>query len=295
MQAQQETPGALTVQAPAKLNLFLEVLGKRPDGYHEIATLMLAIGLYDQLEIEEDGSGQLTLTCDQPQLSCGEDNLVMKAARLLKERSGTARGARMHLTKRIPMAAGLAGGSSDAAAALGGLDRLWALGQSTGQLAELAAQLGSDVPFFLSGPAAWCTGRGEQITPVKPGTALWFVLVCPAAGLGTADVYRRVKVPDSPLDGAELQRVFAAGDIEEIGRRLHNRLQAPAEELCPEVSRARDMLGQLGPAGVLMSGSGSTVFALCRSRPDAERVALGLRHGSEAGARPRVFLVQGCS
>src|SRR5205807_9808037 len=136
-------------------------LHKRPDGYHEIATLMVAIRLMDTLVFKEEPD--LRLGCNRPDLSTGPDNLIMRAAKLLRERTGCTRGAHIHLVKRIPMAAGLAGGSTDAAAALWGLSRLWGLRMSTGELAKLGAELGSDVPFFFHTPAAWCTGRGEKV------------------------------------------------------------------------------------------------------------------------------------
>src|SRR5262249_39972994 len=138
---------AVVVWAPAKVNLYLEVLGERPDGYHEVATLMVAVSLYDTLEIKEDASADVRLRCDHPTLSTGPDNLVCRAAALLRQRTGWQRGAELRLVKRIPLAAGLAGGSTDAAAALAGLNRLWKLGLARPELAALGAELGSDVAF----------------------------------------------------------------------------------------------------------------------------------------------------
>src|SRR5438045_8162621 len=155
----------LVVRAPAKVNLFLEVLSKRPDGYHEIATLMVAIRLMDTLVFKEEPD--LRLGCNRPDLSTGPDNLVLRAARLLQKRTACTRGAHIRLVKRIPMAAGLAGGSTDAAATLAGLDRLWQVGKSAGELAALSSEIGSDIPFFFRTPAAWCTGRGEVVTAVN--------------------------------------------------------------------------------------------------------------------------------
>jgi 4-diphosphocytidyl-2-C-methyl-D-erythritol kinase len=293
---------ALVVWAPAKVNLFLEVLARRPDGYHEIATLMVTVSLYDTLEFKEDTSGLIRLHCDQPDLSTGPDNLVVHAAELLRQRSGCTRGAHIGLVKRIPLAAGLAGGSTDAAAALVGLNQLWGLGLADVELAALAAELGSDVPFFFAAPAAWCTGRGEKVAPLALGRPLWLLLVCPGFGLATAEVYRGVKVPPNPLTGAEIRAAVAAGDVEEVGRRLHNRLQEPAERLNAEVAEVRAGLEELAPAGALMSGSGSSVFALCRDHDEAVRLAHKLSPGPEqenaAGPPPRVgwkmFLVRSC-
>src|SRR5437868_13034664 len=138
----------VVVWAPAKVNLHLEILGKRPDGFHQLETLMVAVNLRDTLVLRDDPSGQLSLRCDRAELSCGPDNLILKAAELLRETTGCQRGARIRLVKRIPVAAGLAGGSTDAAAALSGLNRLWDLGLPTERLVDLSAGLGSDVAFF---------------------------------------------------------------------------------------------------------------------------------------------------
>jgi 4-diphosphocytidyl-2-C-methyl-D-erythritol kinase len=280
--------------APAKVNLYLEVLAKRADGYHEIATLMAAVSLYDTLEFKEEDSGDIRLGCDHPALPTGPDNLVSRAAALLRQHTGCGRGARIRLVKRIPLAAGLAGGSTDAAATLAGLNRLWGLGLTRAELAALGAELGSDVAFFFSTPAAWCTGRGERVAPLKLGRPLDLVLVCPPAGLATAEVYRGVQVPDVPQTGEEVRRAAREGDVEELGRRLHNRLQEPAERLCPVVAALHRRLGSLKPAGQLMSGSGSSLFALCRDRREALRIARALRHGPDEGVSPSVYLVRSC-
>src|SRR5439155_4129529 len=181
--------GALVMQAPAKVNLFLEVLAKRPDGYHNIETLMVAVNLFDTLKFREEPGGEIRLTCKHPDLSTGSDNLVNRAAALLKQQTGCEKGARIALTKRIPLAAGLAGGSSDAAATLVGLNRLWKLGLTRARLMALAKELGSDVAFFFSAPAAWCTGRGERVTPLRLRRPLWFVLAVLQKGLSSERVY----------------------------------------------------------------------------------------------------------
>jgi 4-diphosphocytidyl-2-C-methyl-D-erythritol kinase len=196
--------------------------------------------------------------------------------------------------KRIPLAAGLAGGSTDAAAALAGLNRLWRLNLSRDDLKTLGAELGSDVPFFFATPAAWCTGRGEQVTPAAVKGPLHLVLACPPMGLATADVYRAVTVPAQPRDGTPLLAAAAEGNVEELGRLLHNRLQPVAERLCPALADLRARLEQLRPAGVLMSGSGTSWFALCRNPDEALRVARGLRSGPEERSGPRVFRVHSC-
>jgi 4-diphosphocytidyl-2-C-methyl-D-erythritol kinase len=270
----------VVVWTPAKVNLFLEVLGKRPDGYHEIATLMVAIRLYDTLVFRS--APELMLRCSNPQLSPGPDNLVLRAAKLLQERTACQRGASIRLIKRIPMAAGLAGGSADAAATLLGLNDLWKLGRSDAALAKIGAEIGSDIPFFFDTPAAWCTGRGEIVAPVQLPIPLDFVLLCPTFGMPTAAVYKNVAVPPVPTSGDAIRAAFAQADVDLIGKLLHNRLQTAAESLDPRIAEYARMLAEAAPAGSLMSGSGSTLFALCRSPDDADRVAASLKTRTKA-------------
>jgi 4-diphosphocytidyl-2-C-methyl-D-erythritol kinase len=287
-------PDTVRVLAPAKLNLFLEVLGRRPDGYHEVATLLVAIDLTDVLDFAPAASGDLSLTCDDPALPTGPENLVLRAAGHLRAEAGSTAGATIRLTKRIPSAAGLGGGSSDAAATLVGLNELWKLGLSPATLARLGAELGSDVPFFLDGPAAWCTGRGEVVTPVPAGPGLDLVLVQPPQGLATADVYRRANVPATPADGSAARAALAAGDVEALGKALFNRLQEPAFALAPAVADTYRRVAGAGAAGALMTGSGSCLFALCRSPAEARRVHDDLSCGWAPGdvTAPRTFLVR---
>jgi 4-diphosphocytidyl-2-C-methyl-D-erythritol kinase len=272
----------VVVWAPAKVNLFLEVLGKQPDGYHDIATLMVGLRLFDTLVFRDQAVSEITLHCYSRQLSAGPDNLVWRAAELLKERSGCKRGVHIRLVKRIPMAAGLAGGSTDAAATLLGLNRLWQLGLSDADLATLSAELGSDIPFFFHLPAAWCTGRGEIATPLELGTPLDFVLLCPAFGMPTAAVYKKVSIQAPPVSGDAIRLAIEKGDVDSVGRFMHNRLQQAAESLEPRIAEYAQMLADAAPAGQMMSGSGSTLFALCRSSEDAQRVAAKLKTRSKA-------------
>jgi len=287
-------PYTVRALASAKVNLFLEVLGKRPDGFHEIATLMLAIDLADVLDFGPSTGPAVSLTCDDPALATGPENLVLKAANRLRAETGCALGATIHLRKRIPWAAGLGGGSSDAAATLEGLNELWKLGLSQADLARIGSELGSDVPFFLNGPAAWCTGRGELVGPVPIGLPLDLILVKPPEGLATAEVYRRLKVPANPMFGEAVKSALASGDVVALGRTLHNRLQEPAFELSPTVAGWHRRLSAMGTAGVLMSGSGSCLFALCRNPSEAQQVHDDLSSGlaSEGLLSTRVFHVR---
>jgi 4-diphosphocytidyl-2-C-methyl-D-erythritol kinase len=266
----------VVVWTPAKVNLFLEVLGNRPDGYHEIATLMVAVRLYDTLVFRAESSPALTLGCSESRLSAGLDNLVLRSAKLLQDRTGCKRGANIRLVKRIPMAAGLGGGSTDAAATFLGLNRLWQLGLSDDDLAKLGGEIGTDVPFFFHAPAAWCTGRGEIVTSLELPVPLNFLLLCPAFGMATASVYKNVVVPPTPVSGDAIRQAVQKGDVDYIGQLLHNRLQLAAEKLDPRIAEYARMLVETKPAGCLMSGSGSTLFALCRSADEAGRVAASL-------------------
>jgi 4-diphosphocytidyl-2-C-methyl-D-erythritol kinase len=284
---------ALVVAAPAKLNLFLEILRKRPDGYHDLESLMLAVDLYDTLEIRSQPRGEITLTCDPSSLSTGPDNLVFKAAEAMRAHvSQPHLGASIRLVKRIPTQAGLAGGSSDAALTLLALNQIWKLALTRTELTGIASLIGSDVAFFLNPPAGWCTGRGEIVSPEFIGRSLNFVLVCPPVGLETKAVFRQLMVPAEPVPGGGIRMAVRMGDPEAIGRALFNRLEQPAFAMSPVVEQVRRRLAGLAPCGALMSGSGSTVFAMCRNRDEAALVAERFR-SSRPGTEPesRVLVV----
>jgi 4-diphosphocytidyl-2-C-methyl-D-erythritol kinase len=278
----------VAVSAPAKLNLFLKVLGKRVDGYHELETLMVSVDLYDTLTFADDPTGELSLVCrdggsclarlrPREMPGAGAENLVVRAARLLQEVTGTSRGARIELVKRIPIAAGLAGGSSDAAATLLGLNRLWNLGLAATELMQLASRLGSDVPFFLcSASAAICRGRGEIVEPLPLATRLWFVVARPATGLATADVYRGCRQVKVGWPAERIAELLIGGRIFEAAGLFHNSLQEPAERLNPDVTRLKTAFARQPFIGHQMSGSGTGYFGLCRSRRHAAATAARL-------------------
>jgi 4-diphosphocytidyl-2-C-methyl-D-erythritol kinase len=288
----------VVVAAPAKLNLFLEILRKRPDGYHDLESLMVAVDLFDTLELRAGANSEIVLACDPPTLSAGPDNLVHKAATALRAYAGRlALGAEIRLVKRVPAQAGLGGGSSDSAAALAGLNRIWKLGLTREELLAIAPSIGSDVAFFLTLPAAWCTGRGEQVTPEptsENASGFYFVLVCPPVGLGTAGVYGRLAVPERPVSGDAVRAAYRAGDPEALGRAMFNRLEEPAFGLEPLVGRIRRRLAGLGACGAMMSGSGSAVFAVCRDRAHAADVARRFQNSRPADEpASRVLVVRG--
>ncbi len=279
----------LLVQAPAKLNLFFEVLGKRDDGYHEIESLVSPIDLYDTLYFREDESGQVRLVCQKASASWGPtgaalgevpeggENLVVRAVELLRRRAKIEAGAQLRLVKRIPAAAGLGGGSSDAAAALAAANVGWRLGWSRAQLAQVAAELGSDVPLFLVGGAVVCRGRGERVEPVADLGALHFVVVRPPAGLSTAEVYKVCR-PASRVRRLEpLLKSLVRGNLAAAGRLLFNRLEAAAESLSPWIARLRRAFAETDCLGHQMSGSGTCYFGLYRHARHARRVARRLQ------------------
>ena len=277
------------VSAPAKINLHLEVLGLRNDGFHELAMVMQSIDLADQLECENTADGSLSLSCDQPGLSCGDDNLIMRAARLLRERSGFGElGARMHLRKRIPIGAGLAGGSSDGAAALVGLNTLWGLGLGIPQLEVLAADLGSDMPFCVAGGTQLCFGRGERLEVLPDVTAPMGVLLVKDSSISVSTPWaygesKRQRF-DHYLDGESAfeqrrQALRTSAWLHplraESAPPLRNDLQAVVAPQNSSVRKALALLESLpGQLRVAMSGSGPSCFALFPDVSAAEQARL---------------------
>ena len=294
---------AVRIDCPAKVNLFLEVLAKRSDGFHEIETVIAAISIFDSLIVTENLEGRIQVHCDWAigmaarraqvinsglvregiaSLPPETDNLVYKAAERLRVRAGISSGAAIRLTKRIPLEAGLGGASSDAAAALLALNVLWRLQWPRERLREIAAELGSDVPFFLleefpGAMAAICRGRGERVSRLA-GVPRWhMVVVKPAAGLSTAAVYRRCIVPAAPTAASRLVEALRSGNLPDAGQSLFNRLQEVAEDLSPPVIELRRIFERLDVVGHAMSGSGTSYFAICRSAAHARHLAGRLR------------------
>ena len=261
----------MSVTAAAKVNLSLEVLGKRADGYHELATVMQAVDLADRLVLED--AEELTLTSSSPGIPTDAGNLALRAAVALREAAKADRGVHIRLDKRIPVAAGLGGGSSDAAAVLLGLNRLWALRWPLARLTEVAVTLGMDVPFFLRGGVALGTGRGETLTSIG-GMPLALVLVNPGTSLSTAAVYGRV-TPAMYSSGRHAQAMVEALRIRrtrQVAATLYNGLESAASGVSPDVGRMRAALLAAGAVGALMSGSGPTVFGVARSFEPARQI-----------------------
>jgi len=282
----------IRLHAYAKLNLYLRVFGKRTDRYHEIETIFERIDLADELTFEP--AETLRLTCDDPTLSCGEDNLMLRAARLLQTATGTAQGAALHLIKRIPIAAGLGGGSSDASATLIGLNQLWKLKLQPRQLLEMAVRLGADVPFFLlEAPFAVGRGRGDLCHPLPVPTAcLTHVLVVPQARLSTKDVFSTAEFDlTAPKPSSTMvAHALSNGSLGELAQGLWNDLEPEAIRRCPLISVIQSRLREHGCLGVRLSGSGPSVFGLCRDEAHAHEVMSALR--SSAPTSWRIELVR---
>ena len=262
----------VVLRTSAKVNLALEVLGKRGDGYHEIATVLQAVDLFDRLKLE--AAETLSLHTDDPDLPTDDGNLVMRAARLLQKAAGIEAGARIRLAKHIPVAAGLGGGSSDAAATLWGLSRLWRLGWPKARLQELAVELGMDVPFFLGSGRAVARGRGERLTVLPGGGGYALVLVNPCVPLSTREVYGRVPA-GWRAEATGTERVIEAlrtRNVNTVASALTNNLESVVEPVLPVIGRMKAALLAAGALGAIMSGSGPTVFGVARSLDHARQI-----------------------
>jgi len=286
----------IEVHTPAKVNLFLEVLARRGDGYHEIETLMVPIGIFDTVYFSVHTERRIGLTCrwasgleakTPDDRSCHggvweglpeeTDNIAVKVLERLRIRSGMESGASIRLIKRIPAAAGLGGASSDAAAVLEAANRAWRLNWSRDRLADVAAEVGSDVPFFCHTGAAICRGRGERIARVGGLTRLHLVVVRPPSGLSTPDVYRHCSPAESSNRVEPILKAAQQGNASLVGRLMFNRLQHAAERLSPWIGRLRTAFDRQDCLGHQMSGSGTSYFGVCRHAGHARRIASRLR------------------
>jgi len=287
----------LSLIAPAKINLYLEIVGDRPDGYHELVMILQSIDLADRIDIKASRSYSITLDCSHPELPTDETNLAYKAAKLMSEEFSDAfakyGGVEITIDKKIPIAAGLAGGSTDAAAVLVGINQMWALGLTQPELQALAAKIGSDIPFCISGGTAIATGRGEKLDPISDLDNLWVVLAkYNNLAVSTAwayQTYRKQFGSQYPKDIESLLDRSAVVHSEPIvtainnkdgaaiGKLLHNDLEKvvlPEYEL---VSQLRYICQEAGGLGTMMSGSGPTVFTLCETETQAREIKQKIR------------------
>lgn len=250
---------SVTLQAPAKVNYRLDVVGRRPDGYHDLRMIMQQVNLCDEITISRSVTPGIRVSCGAAHVPDGEENIAWKAARALLELSGADTGIEVHITKRIPVAAGLGGGSSDCATVLQGLNDLLELGLSRERLMEIGVRLGADVPFFLFGTTARAEGIGELLTPLAAIPSLWVVLVNPNVPVSTAWVYRNLQLTrKEPL--AKLPDSF--DDVAALCAVLSNDLESVTIPAFPVIGEIKELLRSLGAAAAMMSGSGPTVFGL---------------------------------
>jgi 4-diphosphocytidyl-2-C-methyl-D-erythritol kinase len=256
-------------KAPAKINWFLEITGKRPDGYHELSTFFQCISLADELSFRP--AAALTLKCSDRRLPVDEGNLVMRAARRLQEALGETRGAAIRLRKVVPMGAGLGGGSSDAAATLLGLQKLWRKRLQPAALHRLATSLGADVPFFLKKGLCSARGIGEKLKALTPLPRRWFVLVYPDFGVSTKDAYAKVRLPFVDPRKAPSRASLLKG------HGLFNRFESLVFPQYPALPVLKAELAAAGASAVLMSGSGSSVFGLADNPAHARRIWTAVR------------------
>lgn len=282
-------PNGLKILSPAKINLFLEVLGKRPDGFHEIESIMQTVSLFDTLYLHPTKSGIKVIT-NHPELSPGRDNLIYQAADLIKKKYGIKKGVRIILEKRIPIGGGLGGGSSNAAAVLLGLNRLWNLNLSQEELSLLGARLGSDVPFFIYGQTALVKGRGEIVLPLRVRGNFHYLLLKPPISIPTKNIYKNLKLSLTrqaingimPIVNKLLQKQISYKEIQQL---MYNRLENVAMKLYPVLRGTHQAFQKISTPpgwttpvvragqGILLSGSGSTIFKLCGCRKEAEALA----------------------
>lgn len=288
------TAAELVLHAPAKVNLFLKVQGKRADGYHEIETVMQCVDLHDTLQFRSRSDGEIRLrmesarlepaqpTAAREEIPVDERNLVVKAARLLQKTTGVSLGADILLRKRIPSQAGLGGGSADAGATLRGLNQLWQLRLTAQELVTLAATLGSDIPFFAADfSLARCAGRGETLFP-EPAQPLHFVIAKPASGLSTAAVYARCEVSSFPQTSSDILAALRERQFSRLRQLLKNGLEQPARTLNSDVEHLLNIMDRQAYICSLLSGSGSACFGICLHRKQAISLARQLRNRTAA-------------
>jgi len=287
-----------TLIAPAKINLYLEIIGDRPDGYHELAMILQSIGLADQIDLHSISADSIRVHCNHPQVPTDNTNLAYRAAQLMTTQFPEAfrkyGGVEITINKHIPVAAGLAGGSTNAAAVLVGIDLLWKLGLTQSELEELGAILGSDVPFCIAGGTAIATGRGEQLSPLPSLDTIYIVLAkYRSLEVSTAWAYQNYRQQfgnsyirdidnlaaraNAVHSGAIVKAIFDK-DTKQIAQKLHNDLERVVLPAYPQVLQLREVIAnQEGILGTMMSGSGPTVFALLESQQQVEQLKLQVR------------------
>lgn len=289
---------ALKVFSPAKVNLILKILGRRPDGYHEIITLMQCISLYDILEISKEKLG-ISTSCNDPMVPEGRENLAYRAAELFLQQTGMDFGVRICIEKNIPVAAGLGGGSGNAASVLLALNEISGLHLKREKLMEMGAYLGADVPFFLYQSPAWATGIGEKLSSIKFNFGLWYLLINPGFPLSTHWAYQLFSAHKRLCYNFRLTKreininiSILIRDFERLNTMLENDLEEVVFRAYPEMGKLKEKLLSLGCPGTLMSGSGPTIFGIFRSKEEAKKIYNKICF-EFSGGNYRFFLAEG--
>ena len=273
----------VTVEANAKINLTLDILGKRPDGFHEVAMVMQTIGLHDTLVMEKT-ERDIELSINVPWLKADEKNLAWRAAELIRQEYGLEGGVRIELTKRIPVAAGLAGGSADAAAVLKGMNDLYGLQLDEEKLCELGARLGSDIPFCIMGGTMLATGRGEVLTRLSDMPETWVVLAKPRISVSTAWAYQNYDEQGAERhpDNEAIKQAIDCGNRKAVAGLLCNVLESVTIKKYDVIADYKQMMLDKGAMASMMSGSGPTVFGLAERKETADRIAAYMREHTDA-------------
>ncbi|AMQ08335.1 MULTISPECIES: 4-(cytidine 5'-diphospho)-2-C-methyl-D-erythritol kinase [Sporosarcina] len=275
-------------KAPAKINLTLDVLHKRPDNFHEVEMIMTTVDLADRIWLRPTDNGKIIIKASERHVPNDRKNLAYQAAELLQIECGITNGVEITLEKSIPVAAGLAGGSSDAAATLRGLNRLWNLKLSVEELARLGARIGSDVSFCVHGGTALATGRGELIEILPPPPNCWVILAKPAISVSTGDIYGKLNLSAiDHIDTVRMIEALRAGDYDKMCNSVGNVLETVTMDLYPQVVVLKEQMKRFGADAVLMSGSGPTVFGLVKHESRVPRIYNGLK-----GFCPEVYAVR---
>ena len=271
---------SIRIATPAKINLFFELLGKRDDGFHEIETVMSMVSLFDDIQFSARDDGLLRIEIAQQGCTASDHipadhrNLILLAMSKLRQQHGNKNlGCDVFLRKRIPSAAGLGGASGNAAGAILAANYLWKLGLSSAELFQLAAEIGSDVPFFFQGGTCRCTGRGEIIETKAAAAGMAVVIAKPLEGLSTAAVYGNCSVPSQPKSSDALLQHLQTGRWSRIGQSMFNRLEQFAMSMTPAIGKLKETFDRLNCVGHQMSGSGSSYFGLFRNAAEAQRAA----------------------
>jgi len=291
-----EMEGALSVDAPAKINLTLRILRQRADGYHDLESVVAAVGLADTLVFRE--ASELSMTAEGLDVPVGDDNLVLRAARVLQEACGVRAGAEVRLRKRIPLGRGLGGGSSDAAATLAALNRLWDCGLEASDLVRLGAEVGSDVPLFLGSPVCVMRGRGARLEPGAARPRWWVALAWPSYGLPTVDVYAaydRLTKDDAPRPAATDILTHLAGSAREAAPFIVNDLEPAARAARHHDVNLGRVFQEAEAAAFGMTGSGSAYFALADSEGEAQAQVIAARTAGCEAVLTTMLAGPGCS